>query len=151
MGKLARVLGYLRGVVTSDMGGGVLRTTERLGPPGIDAAPVTGDVVMVDNEKSLGVVTEGREALPGEIILTGRNAAGVAVSSIRMLSDGSVSIGNSTGQLTLTSSGKILINGVEIDLLGQVSATEFSTPLTSFNLHFHPDPVTGFTGTPVAS
>lgn len=111
MGKLAKVISCLKGILTLDLGGGVFRQVDRVYPPGIDAAPIPGEVAYVDGDKSPGVFTQGTAANPGDIILVGRDASGAVRSSIRVLSTGQIELSNSAGSLILGLDGNVTISG----------------------------------------
>ena len=146
LGRLASVVAYLAGVITGDIGGGVLRTATRILPPGIDAAPIPLDTVFLEGNggsgamNALGVVRTGGDASPGEVFISARNLAGVQVSWIRLLSDGSITVANNLGQIVMGATGSINLNGVEIDIMGNITTpigADVSNGIVTLGTHVH--------------
>lgn len=67
------------------------------------------------------------------------NSAG----SISLGSGGAVSLGNAAGSIEISAAGTVTINGVTIDILGNVSATEVSVGAINLSDHVHTGVTTG--------
>jgi len=116
----------------SDIGGNEIVTGVIASAPGDVSHPIASDIPVLDGaQKSGSVVVLGYvdgsplppiNISPGERVMFSRNSAGDSMSSISLLSDGSVIIANASGgSIAIDSSGSINLNGVIIDALGNIS------------------------------
>lgn len=133
--------------VTVDLGGGDLVTAEHYGDPGVDAPPLPGDEVVVEELDGAGAASATAYqdpknpgvAIPGEHRTYARDAAGVIVAEIWAKADGWVAV------KTIKSGAKIDLNGVQIDEQGNMTVPGEITamaavPATAVKLstHIHP-------------
>lgn len=137
--------------VICDPGGGANITAPLLTDPGVDAAPLAGDFVGLEDSSGSGaehavaftdVRNEGK-AKPGEIRLYARATSGAVVIELWLKGDGSLIVDNGKGKLELAPGGTVTINGVTIDpqgnvkAPGEVSAMNASAPV-KLSTHIHP-------------
>jgi len=138
-------------VVQVDFGGGSPVTAEWFAPNGDDSPPLPGDSVAVERSDGTGVwqatachdpANDG-SAAPGEVRRYARNAAGVPVAEFHLKANGDIAI------TSLLPTGKINLNGVEIDALGNVtipgtaSALSVSAAGVDLATHLHTAPSGG--------
>lgn len=141
--------------VQVDPGGDILKTTEHFAPPGDDAFPLKTDRPFIQaNGRQGGESTIGYAdpistpvALEGDKRIYGRSANGVTVNQVWLKNDGSILISNdngsfllqtdgsiagtnSNGSFELESGGDFVVNGVIIDVAGNVTTTATVTAST---------------------
>lgn len=146
-------------------------TSVHYAAPGDDAPPLAGDhAALVEapgsgNENAVGYFSPSLEgkAAPGEKRIFGRSPSGEVVSELWLKGDGSVVIENLLGgKIEMAADGSVTINGVTIDLLGNIStlgtvdALDVSViastpPGVSLGTHVHnvPSPVSAPTEGPI--
>lgn len=138
MGRLGRLLSYLYTTVGTDKaadikydpGGGANITAHHAEPANQTSRPLPQDLTV-----AIPVPGEGREVIvafidpnnlqdiaEGEHKTYARDAAGAVVCSVHLLATGAIEITNSSGAMTLGSSGTVSINGVTIDTSGNITA-----------------------------
>jgi len=138
MGRLSRLLSFVRTIkngvnttdVKSDPGGGFNITSTHFADPGDDSYPLENDLIMLSD-----VTGEGRQdvvgymdpknspkALKGDKRIYGRDGNGNFVNEVWLKNDGSILISNGLGSIELDSSGTVTINGVTVDLAGNIIA-----------------------------
>lgn len=160
MSFLADVLSFAREIVRDvqapevkiDRGGGDTLRAGHFTDPGIDAAPLPGDVAAVEGSSGTGSgqVTGYQdpetkpEAAGGEIRIYSRSAPGVVAAKVWVKKSGEILITNGTGTFTLNPDGTVEANGAVIDLTGNLTtASQISS-----DTHPHPTPF-GPTGPPL--
>jgi hypothetical protein len=137
MGLISRVVNYARAVrqganvsdVTHDSGGGVTHTGEHFQPSGHDCPPMSGDyVVTVSVQRTGSQVVAGcvdpsqqQTALPGEVRIYARDTSGGQSIELYLQRDGSATLSNGSGAITLTAGGTVDINGMTVDPSGNVA------------------------------
>lgn len=169
MGFLATVLEFLRssdqGTPTPeakcDRGGDDTVTGFHFAPPGVDSAPLPGDVAYLGDDLGTGNAQilgyqdtqNAGVAAGGELRTYARAGDGSIVAEIWIKADGSILVSSVLGgsSVELGPDGAIALSnalgGVEIDAAGNVVAT---TPLGTFGAatHTHASPF-GPTGPPI--
>lgn len=140
--------------VDADTGGDIVKTASYYSTSGDDSPPLADDAIaMVQAGPSglwvnLGVLDLINEstANPGERILYARDVSGEIKCRIYLHNDGKIRIFNIVGgEISLNTNGSVDINGVNIDLAGNM------TNVTSINgivieSHTHPYTWTGSPG-----
>lgn len=123
MGILARVLSFVRSQVDDaqapevsvDLDGDETLTALHFTPPGVDAAPLAGDVATLAPSSGKGAVdavgyqdpaTPG-EAQPGEVRLYARSAPGAMAVELWLQADGSLVARNALGELAIDAAGVV--------------------------------------------
>ena len=167
-GKLAKLLSFVRtsrnGAVVSeakvDPGGGLNLTLEHFSTPGDDSHPLPGDYVAALPTPSAGRgiavgyadPLNAQTAGAGERRLYARDAAGAAIVELHLLADGSATLFNALGSITLEAGGNVVINGATIDTDGNISSpTSVSAPsivADSKELTDHDHPITSGSSSP---
>lgn len=144
MGMIARLKSFLRITrggdkvpeVKVDTGAGYLVLAEHFQPAGDDGQPLPDDYALMVNVKGSGRSAaagylDGKnagEAGPGERRLYSRDTDGTIKSVIWLKSDGSVTVNNGSGAITLQSDGTVNLNGVTINTAGEIDANKVSAP-----------------------
>jgi len=116
----------------SDIGGNEIVSGVIASAPGDVSHPIASDIPVLDGAQKAGSVVvlgyvDGSplppiNTSPGDRVIFARNLAGDSVSSISLLSDGSVTIETASGgSIAIDPSGSINLNGVIIDVAGNVS------------------------------
>lgn len=127
--------------VQCDPAGGANVTAPVFGPAGVDAVPLPGDYVALEDSTGAGaeqatgfadVRLSGR-AQPGEVRIYARKSDGSLAIELWLKTDGTLVIG---------SGGDVTINGVVITAQGEVKApgevtAKASSPATSVGLSTH--------------
>lgn len=146
-----------RGIdVTVDLSGDGIgdKTAEHYTPPGVDALPLPGDEVIVEEADGQGHGTacgyqdpknQGKAA-PGEIRLYARSPDGSWVAEVWLRSDGSVTIRNSSAKMVLLADGSLDYNDgafrCDVDgngkFKGEVTAKADSPAAVVLTTHVHP-------------
>lgn len=124
MGRIGKLLSFVRAVrngaqvndVKLDPGGGPLITAEHFSSPGDDSHPLPGDYVRVGDVPQSGreAVTgyvdpaNAHKAQPGEKRLYARDEDGAEVAEVWLKNDGTVTVVNANGSVTLSQDGSIL-------------------------------------------
>lgn len=141
MSRIAKILSFIRlkrndanvTDVKIDIGGGENVTSEHFSSPGDDSNPLITDYAIatsVTKTGSLAIVgyldpINEAKTLPGEKRIYSRDEdQGAVKSELWMKQDGSVLISNENGSLFLQPDGKVIINGVEIDVDGNITTTK---------------------------
>lgn len=116
------VIGYIISMEVDDgqvlarvaTGTGQSFTGTLLCPPGVDAYPIPGDSVLCHRVGAEIVFIAGDCDIlgtsEGEIRIVSRNSGGVK-ASIHLKNDGKVVIENGVGEIELSDTGKVTING----------------------------------------
>jgi hypothetical protein len=154
---LMRVLGMERkerrgaqvAEVEGDHGGGYLRTGDQALAPGDDANPLPGDYAVTipgvgsGSEHVVGCIdpVNGGETEPGGRRIYARDDGGAVVASVHLEPDGTATIENDGGTLTLTPDGDVEASGdltVEGDIKagGDIVADKDGTAISLLN-HTH--------------
>lgn len=154
MGRVAEVLAFERVTdesgahvdeVKVDPGGGAITTAEHFGAAGDDAPPLPGDYAALEETSGAGreqctgyldPKNEGRAA-PGEKRIYARDAQGVLVADIWLKGNGDVEL------KSIRAGSKIILNGVEIDQTGNITAPGEVTAMgaavpVNLSTHLHP-------------
>ena len=156
LGKILSFVGVTRNGakvrdVKADMGGGVNATAEHYSAPGDDSQPLAGDYVATVTTMRSGVVVavghldpkNEHTAQAGEKRIYSRDAGGGTVADVwlkndgtivhdndgmtfEMRPDGSIEGNNGAGSFELTAGGDFIVNGVTIDITGNITATGLS-------------------------
>lgn len=141
-----------------DPGGDVARTAQHFAPAGDDSHPLRGDLVVLveadGRQHAVGYVDEKNAGVaePGEKRIYSRDAGGTVAAVVWLKADGSIVIDNGSGAFELAPNGDVTINGVTIDVAGNVSAPgevtarSMAAPV-NLSTHIHPD-MLGSTGSP---
>lgn len=124
MGVIGKILSFVRvsrnGANVSDVkldpGGGPVVTAEHFSTPGDDSHPLPGDYVRAATVPqsgrfaSTGYVDPGNQqkAQPGEKRIYARDDNGAQVVEVWLKNDGTTTISNSNGSVTLSPDGSIL-------------------------------------------
>ena len=155
MGLIGLVLNFARIVrggaqvseATVDRSAGANLTADHYTAPGVDAAPLPADYVLMVPTGAAGRYAaagyadtlNAPKAGPGEMRIYAR-AAGVAVAEVWLKSDGSIVVANLVGSVTLQVDGSVEHwTGTKITALGDVK-----TALgVSLNTHTHGGVTTG--------
>lgn len=129
-------------------GGGERLTAEQFAPPGVDAAPLSSDYAMCVRYPASGRfgavgyvdATRAGIAEPGEVRFYGRDGSGAVQNEIHLKGNGDIVVLNDQcqavlagggtitlsndggGSIVLGSSGVVTINGLTIDVSGNVVA-----------------------------
>lgn len=140
--------------VKGDFGGGRIRNAVKYSTPGDDSLPLADDmVVAISHESNGGQVALGyidtknqSQSNPGERRSYARDSGGAVVSVVYQKNDGTVDITNlAGGVITMVPSGSVFINGLEIDLDGNLITSGTVTGET--DVVAGPDSVSGATHT----
>jgi len=130
------------------------QTLELALPPGVDALPLPGDVVVTapggstGTEQAVGFIDPKNEgkAAEGEHRAFGRNASGAIVNDWHLKGDGTIRGSNGGGWFEFGADGSFkLSSGYEVDpqgnvkTPGEVTAMSDSTPVT-VSKHMTPSP-----------
>jgi hypothetical protein len=139
--------------------GGEPFTADHFGVPGIDAPPMRDDsAALVEShgagqEQAVGYedTKNAGQAQAGEIRIYARDANGAPMCTVFIRNDGRIQMSNANGSIELAADGPVNINGLVIDVdgnvttPGQISADGEVTamavsPATSVTLsqHIHP-------------
>lgn len=162
--RIGEVLGYVPGTVeapptlTVDLGGGDIAEVDWFGG---DAPPLVGDTVILAATTRSGELvaigaTDGQatSAMPGERRTYARSPDGAAISEIIQRVDGSIELNNAAGSIVLGADGSVAINGLVIDVAGNltttgsVSASAVSGALAGLDTHVHTSGAPGSPTTP---
>lgn len=161
MGRIARVLAFLRVTrnnakisdVKVDSGGGANITAEHFAPVGDDSYPLKTDYALtVDTRRSGGEAVVGYsdplntpKAEEGDKRIYARDPSdGSVVIEVWLKNDGTGTMSNANGSMTLSPDGTYTINGVTIDPSGNItSPSSISAPSVVANGkeldgHLHP-------------
>ncbi len=146
MGRIARLVSFVKRRVVVDSGGGPNITVDHFSPPGDDSEPMRGDhCVVSQSARTGGGVTMGyRDTVndsksdTGEKRMYARDkSSGITVVEVWLKNDGTCIVANSEGSITLSSdggvkccnlsgsfdlksSGDFVVNGVTIDTDGNI-------------------------------
>lgn len=137
MGMIAKVLSFTRVVrnnakisdVKVDSGGGANITSEHFSSAGDDAYPLSSDYVIIADrlgsgrKDAIGYADpiNAPKANAGDKRIYSRNAStGVLAAEIWLKNDKSIVVENSLGTIELKNDGSIDMNGVTIDILGNM-------------------------------
>lgn len=136
-GLITRLLAFTRttrhGVKVSDakvdLGGGAPVEAEHAASPGEDAYPLKDDYALaLKINRAGGCVIVGyvdpnntQKANAGDKRIYARNNAGDEVVELWLKNDGSTVLTNSVGSFELQADGDVVINGVTIDTLGNIT------------------------------
>jgi len=105
-------------VLTVDAGSGASKQADLYLPPGVDAMPQPGDLVVLVNAVGndgpvvvavLDGITPDDEA--GWVRLYSRDSDGAAIAWVRLKGDGSLELANDNGTIEMDASGIVSING----------------------------------------
>lgn len=128
MGRIAKLLSFVRGEkngakvsdVKADPGGGANVTAQHFASPGDDSHPLPGDYVAMagargtGRENAVGYIdpTNEPKAGPGEKRIYARDENGAVVVEVWLKNDGTATLVNAEGSVTLAPSGSIKgVNG----------------------------------------
>lgn len=137
MGRIVVIKDFARvvrenGTRVSDVkfnpGGGNIVTGEHFSSPGDDAFPLVTDyAVAIDTQRKGGAAIVGYvdpintpKALEGDKRIYARDSNGDVIAEVWLKSDGSVVVNNDNGSLELKTDGTIDMNGVIIDVSGNM-------------------------------
>lgn len=133
-----------------DPGGGRSVTVPFYTTPGVDALPLPGDTVALEDTSGMGCemgvgtgdTRNAGTAATGEVRLYARDAAGNVKAELWLKGDGSAVFANALGRIELGANGTVTINGVTIDPAGNIVTTgevtaKAATPATAVNLSTH--------------
>lgn len=173
MGSVAEVLSFTRtsddsgqgADVHGDLGGGDLVTAQHFADCGDDSQPFPGDFVATNeapghgNEQVTGYIDPlvTQEAGPGEKRIYSRSAPGVVAAVIWLKADGTVVVTNELGAIEMAPDGDVTINGVVIDVAGNISTPgtiqglEVSNAAVSLGTHVHTSAAPGSPTGPATS
>lgn len=146
MGRIARVVSFIKRRVIVDPGGGPNITADHFSAPGDDSEPMPRDHCVASRSmRTGGGVVMGYtdsvnepKAGSGEKRIYARDDSGVTVVEIWLKNDGTCLVANSGGSITLSpggdikgvnlsgsfelaSSGNFVVNGVTIDIDGNIT------------------------------
>ena len=145
MGLLGKLLSFARSGQSSqskvNTGGGYNQTLPHFSAPGDDSYPLPDDhVAAVDVQSTNGRAAVGyvdlkneQKAAEGEKRIYARDGDGNGVVELWLKNDGSATLSNALGAIELLADGSVDINGVVIDVNGNISspaAIEAATSLT---------------------
>lgn len=152
MGRIAKILQFVRAVrddinnsnvsdVTVDPGGEANVTVEHFSSAGDDAYPLTTDYALIvpvpsDRFSSVGYLDaiNAGKAQEGDKRIYSRDASnGNMVAEVWLKNDGTIKGTNQNGDFELQAGGDFIINGVTIDVNGNIttSGTIDSADITS--------------------
>lgn len=125
-----------------DPGAGANRTGDVVCPANEDAVPLPGDYTAALEVQGTGRVVlvgfvntqDTQKAQAGEKRIYARDAGGAEVVELWLKSDGSATLSNGAGYLTLEASGEVIINGATITTGGDV----ITAAGISLDGHTHP-------------
>ncbi len=146
MGRIAKVVSFLKRSIVADPGGGSNITANHFSPPGDDSQPLPDDYCVVSKSAKTGGGTVAGyydaenlpKAGPGEKRIYARDSTGVLIVEVWLKSDGEAVILNGNGSITLSpggdvkglngsgsfelqASGDFVVNGVTIDPAGNIT------------------------------
>ena len=157
--------------VVCDSGGGYLVTAQNFSVPGEDSPPLTGDYALLVETTATGDITVAgyvdpsntQVALAGERRMYARNTDGLIVATVHLKQtgeatvfnskasatikpDGSATMTNGSGTMTMLDNGDFNINGVVIKPNGSIIVPS-SLTLAGKEIAGHTHPVTTAPGT----
>ena len=141
MGRIAKILSFLRvvkndasqskvTVVKCNPGGGANVTVEHYADAGDDSHPLTTDYVAIQPVKTAGAevalgyadTINTPKAQPGDKRIYSRDVnSGAVIADIWLKSDGTIIGANANGQFMLAQSGDFTVNGLTIDINGNLT------------------------------
>lgn len=160
MGRVAIVLSFERGEdedgtpkveIKCDPGGGANITAAHFEPVGVDAPPLAGDAVALEESTGAGIEhatgyqdpKNAGKAAGGEHRIFARDPDGKVICEFHLKGTGSARLENEKGFIELAASGVVEINGVKISTAGaieapgEVTANSASAPV-KLSTHLHP-------------
>lgn len=135
--------------ITVDTGGGANVTARYVSPPGDDSPPRVGDsALVIDGPQTGSAVVVGlidgtsRSAGLGEKRFFSRDGDGNPIAWVWLKADGEVEIRNEHGHFIMEPEGAVTINGVVIDIDGNILApgevtAQSDTAPVGLSTHLH--------------
>lgn len=139
MGWIGSILSFSRAIandakiseVKIDRGGGTNITAEHFSSIGDDSFPLETDFVILQQIKRsggfavVGYIDPSSEpkAQKGDKRIYARDANGTLKAEVWLKNDGTIVINNGSGSFLMEASGKVIINGLEIDTNGNLTTT----------------------------
>ncbi len=129
MGRIAKVLAWAAGIVTSNPGGAANLQSRLVTISSIDAPPLTTDYAALMDIEGTGDTTavgtadpaNQNVATPGEHRQYARTASGAILSTVYQQADGSVHISNmGGGSYIMQANGEINLNGARVTPDGRI-------------------------------